>query len=279
MDPHKLIEEPLWQAYATAVIAAASWAGRRAVAKYARSAAKGPLRVLVPATVATAAVVVWWKLDWPNLPLFVIFSLAVVLAFAAAELAAFWRAGLEGADPAIRKGLNYKKALSLCHNELCLLGIGAAKLTAQPNFRAALKRCAEIEGGNIRFLLTRPENAFLQEAARQAGERVDEYQQRVEDSLRTLARIHLDEGVKMEVRFYTDPAFIPLFRLMFIDDRLCLVSYNAFGHGDGSGLPQIRVSRRTDAQKHVSFYYPYRLYFETLWKRAEPWEPSKILKR
>ena len=79
--------------------------------------------------------------------------------------------------------------------------------------------------------------------------------------------------------FYTDAAFIPLFRLMFVDDRLCLVSYNAFGHGDGSALPQIRVGRRTDAQAHASFYYPFRRYFETLWDRAETWQPNEILKR
>lgn len=279
MDLQKLVEDPLWQGYSGAVLWVVSLAGKWALGKFTRSAAAGHLRVLLPAVVAYLAVALYWGLGWPRPDHFALVALAVVLGFSIAELIPFWRTGLQGADVSIKKGLNYEKALGLCQNELCFLGIGAAKLTSQPNFRETIKRCARLEGGNLRFLLATPGSEFLQDAARQADERLDSYQLRVEDSLRTLARAFVDEGVRLEVRFYPDSAFIPLFRLMFIDDRLCLASYNAFGHGDGSDLPQIRVARKPDAQAHASFYYPFRRYFDALWQQAEPWRPEEFLKR
>jgi hypothetical protein len=275
VKPSDLLESPVRELGVAAAQAVVSWASQRALAAFTRSASAGYLRVAVPGGFAVAAVAAYVALGWPHPEWFAFTSLAVVLAFAVIELSSFWRAGIQGADAAVAKGLDYGKSLDLCHNELWLLGTGAAKLTREVNFEPALRRCSRLEGGTIRFLLARPGSEFLGDAAQQAKEPRDSYQDRVSESLRKLARFKRD-GVNLEVRFYPEKKFIPLFRLMFIDNRLCLASYNAHGHGDGSELPQLRVARNV-ARDYASFYDPFRRYFEALWKSATPWSPEEFL--
>jgi len=271
----ELIWEPLRAVLGAVAVWAASAASRWVLAKFTRSAAVGYLRIVVPGSISVIAALAYWRAGWPRPEVFALFAALIVLAFAVWELTSFWRAGLQGADPSIAKGLDYAKSLDLCHNELWLLGTGAAKLTREvKHLEPALRRCSRIEGGTIRFLLARPGSEFLGSAARQAGEPHDRYRQRVGESLRVLARL-LRDGVNLEVRFYPAEAFVPLFRLIFIDNRLCLASYNVFGHGDGSELPQIRVARN-DARNYASFYDPFRRYFLALWNSADPWNPEEF---
>jgi hypothetical protein len=277
VNPNELITESVKGLGGIAAEAVASLVGRRALAAFTRSASNGYLRVLVPAVLAVAAVVAYVALGWPHPEWFALLSLCIVLAFAVFELSAFWRAGVQGADATIAKGLDYGKSLGLCHNELWLLGTGASKLTKEKNFEAALRRCSRLdEDGRIRFLVARPGSAFLGDAAKQAKVPHESYQETVGESLRVLALLQRD-GVNLEVRFYPAEKFIPLFRLMFIDNRLCLASYNAYGHGDGSEFPQLRVARN-EGRDYASFYDPFRRYFEALWESATPWSPEELLK-
>jgi hypothetical protein len=62
---------------------------------------------------------------------------------------------------------------------------------------------------------------------------------------------------------------------MFIDDALCLVSYNVYGQGDGSQFPQLHVMSRSEVTR--SFYYAFQNYYEQLWKSAEEWNFESYL--
>src|SRR5207249_2998478 len=131
------------------------------------------------------------------------------------ELNQFWRIGLVGADPEVKCGIDYARALGLCSNSLDFLGIGASKLTEKkPAFENAISRCDRSDKP-IRFLLSSPENARLQRIARSAGQDPTAYQKRVRDSLREIADLRTRREKNIRVRFYKE---IPAFRLMFIDD-------------------------------------------------------------
>ena len=58
----------------------------------------------------------------------------------------------------------------------------------------------------------------------------------VKESLRFIASLRDREQKNITVRFYQQ---FPAFRLMFIDDAICLMSYYIMGKGDGSKLPPI----------------------------------------
>lgn len=203
---------------------------------------------------------IWW---W--IPIFSVWCLAVAIYL--------WRqrtrlrgVGVVGADLEIRKGINYKRSLSLCHNTLRFLGIGAAKLTKEDEFEKAIRRCRPEQP--IKFLLCEPTHDILIEAAKRFGKDRDEYKDIVTNSLRKIAQLK-ERYSNIEVRFYST---FQIFRLMFIDDSICLVSYNVMGQGDGSQLPQLHILRAPQSQQDVnSFYYTLERYFDILWDLAKPW--------
>src|SRR5438445_6738292 len=101
------------------------------------------------------------------------------------EVAHLLQVGIHGADVQASKGINPERALALCTNELDFLGTGAWKLTREPGFESAVRRCQRADRP-VRFLLLDPRagEKLLGEAAQRAGFDRDEYRNRVRESLR-----------------------------------------------------------------------------------------------
>jgi len=200
------------------------------------------------------------------LPIFGVWSLANVF-YLWQERDTFRTVGVMGVDKQIKRGIDYGKSLRLCQNELSFLGIGAAKLTGEPEFEKAVSRCRQEKA--IKLLLCKPTHDLLVEAAKRYGRSDEEYQKRVKDSLRIIARLK-ERFPNIEVKFYSD---FQILRLMFVDDSLCLISYNVMGEGDGSQLPQLHISKLAQTQRiENSFYYPLEIYFNQIWKSSETWD-------
>jgi Domain of unknown function (DUF5919) len=181
----------------------------------------------------------------------------------------FWRIGLVGADFETRTGIDYLKALKLCSNSLNFLGIGAAKLTQhQDAFTQAIDRC-DRPGNPIRFLLCNPASSSLEKIARKAGKGDNDYKDRVRNSLQVIADLRNNRAKNIEVRFYKQ---FPTFRLMFIDDDLCLTSHYILGKDAGDQLPQLHIVRGSGVRDINSLYYGFRSYFDDIWEEAEPWD-------
>ena len=191
------------------------------------------------------------------------------------ELDQFWSLGLVGADKEVRSGINYERALRMCSSSLDFLGIGAGKLRAnQPTFEAALDRCNRPDRP-IRFLLCRPTDAELRKIAKSAGHDAGTYQRGVIESLRALSHLRNDRERNIKVRLYD--AF-PVFRLMFINDRICLVSHYVLGKGgDGSEAPQLHIVKANTARDVESLYFAFQSYFERIWDESEEWDFNKYL--
>jgi hypothetical protein len=100
------------------------------------------------------------------------------------------------------------------------------------------------------------------------------YQKRVENSLRTIASLQKDRAWNVQVRFYRE---IPRFRLMFIDDSLCLASHYVFGKGSGADMPQLHVVKLQGSQDVDSLYYAFSAYFDQFWVEAQPWDFNEYL--
>jgi hypothetical protein len=183
------------------------------------------------------------------------------------ELRRFWRVGVQGADIQTRQGIDYDASLRLVTNELSFMGTGAHKLTRSKEFEGALGRCRPDE--TIRLLLRRPGDDVLAAAERRAGEPPGSYSDQVVSSLRLLAVLH-NSFPNLEVRFYEDEA---IFRIMLIDARYALVSYNVYGQGDGSDLPQLHLAAAADRHSvKESFYHAFDLYFTKVWNSGVTWD-------
>ena len=207
------------------------------------------------------------------LPVYLVWSFSLVYYFWNRRQE-FRTVGIKGADKEVRHGIDYKRSLKLCNNRLKFLGIGASKLTEQKEFEEAIRRCAPDQP--IKFLLCKPTHDCLVEAAKRFGVDRDKYKNRVISSLRVITDLKTNYK-NIEVRFYPR---IQLFRIMLIDDSLCLFSYNVMGQGDGSQLPQLHISKSSQLQREGNtFYYPFERYFDELWDdpATEEWNFSKYL--
>ena len=191
------------------------------------------------------------------------------------ELNVLWKLGILGADRAIAKGINYQKALKMCTDSFDFLGIGASKLVGvRDDFRLAVARCNR-DDRPLRFLLCPPDHPNLLLVARRAGRPEAEYQATVKKSLSELRYLKKEKNFNIEIRFYSD---LPLFRLMFINDNLCLASHYILGEGDGSQLPQLHILKRPIGKRDIdSIYYPLNRYFKKMWDEGVIWDFEKYI--
>ena len=203
-------------------------------------------------------------------PIFLIVTSAIISWIIYRELNQFWCLGVVGADRETRLGINHEKALNLCTSSMDFLGIGGGKLRAyQSAFEAAIDRCSRPDR-SIRFLLCRPNNEGLKRIAQSAGRDELSYQKVVQESLRMIAHLKNERAKNIQVRLYQD---FPVFRLMFINDAICLASHYVLGKGgDGSEAPQLHIVKASKSRDVESLYYAFSSYYERLWQESEIWD-------
>jgi hypothetical protein len=203
-------------------------------------------------------------------PIFALLTSAVLFR----DLWQFWRFGLVGVDEQMQTGIDHKKSLDLCQSSFRFLGIGASKLTTEVDaFEAAIDRCDHPHEAT-QFLLSRPDAEGLERIAHMAKRDRAEYQNAVQASLRVIAKLKRERKKNIEVRFYDD---FPAFRLMFMNDNICLVSYYVLGKGSGGDLPQLHIIRTASAGDKSSLYYAFEYYFNSIWSAAEKWDFERYL--
>lgn len=245
---------------------------RLAPSLYRKSPRLRPLALLSVAIVWLLANLAYLSSTLGAYPIFFLSTSLIVGYMIGDELYRYWSVGIIGADPKLEDGLSYKGSLALCQRSLDFLGVGAAKLTrVQPEFEQALSRCNSAVRP-IRFLLCDPDNDRLEIFARQAGDRAGEYRRRIIESLRVLADLRNRKAINLEVRFYSSTT-MPFFRLMFIDEFLCLASHYEFGRGEGAQLPQVHIRRASPGRPEAtSLYYVFDKYFKDLWESSMRWD-------
>lgn len=193
-------------------------------------------------------------------------------SFALLVLAGFWKlqqfekAGIYAAyQKTTTDGIDFETALTLVHSKLDFLGIGADKLTRSAKFEQALLRVSRA-GSPVRLLLSPPDNPILKAVANRAELNPNLYQRRVRESLARIAKLRIDMKFNIEVRFYaaTSEKDYQQFRLMFIDERICLASHTVWDKSDGADVPQIVLVARPE-ERTRQFISAFSDHFERVW--------------
>lgn len=181
-------------------------------------------------------------------------------------------AGIVGLDSHIFKGINYKKSLELCKNDLYFLGVGAAKLNEHPNELENAIRKSSSPANPVRFLLCDPSSPMLASFAARAGVNADEYSKKVEQSIKSLIALRDEKSLNIEIKLYNARAehMMPKFRLMFINGDVCLMSYTIFGEGVEKNLPQYWIRQWQGRGDKSTLYYALNMYYEQLWTSSKP---------
>lgn len=173
--------------------------------------------------------------------------------------------GITNAFETTRQGISAENSLKQVKRDFVFLGIGAKKLTDSSEFEVMLRRC-KAAGGNVKFLLSSPDNEALEEMARQNGRNDFSYRSRVRESIREIFTRGTASGVNFEVRIYSlkQKISLPQFRLAFIDKKLCIFSQLRWTEAEGLDNPQL-ILRANENSAASSLYQGYSDYFDYLW--------------
>ncbi len=203
-----------------------------------------------------SAIAIWWLLD----------------GFRVAQISA--------AFPKTKSGISYSESLKLVHNSLDFMGIGAAKLTSDPEFSKALERCAGVGATTttVRLLLASPDHPVISRSEKTNNALNDEYKTNVNNSLGKIALLVKSKALKVEVRHYNATLVkdYPQFRLMFIDGEICIFSWNVWDHSKGENNPQLVLRKGHRQYEQSSLYKSYHKYFTDLWESGTPIDLGNI---
>jgi hypothetical protein len=179
------------------------------------------------------------------------------------------KVGIANAFDKTSDGISAERSLSLVKTDLDFLGIGAKKLVDSPSFDKMLDRSAANKG-RLRFLLSHPDNNALGQLARTNGKQDLAYQGRVRESVRELYHKAGKSTADIEIRVYslTHKVALPHFRLLFIDQTLCVFSQIVWNAAEGLDNPQMIV-KKTSTNPESSFYHGYASFFEDLWNAPD----------
>lgn len=181
--------------------------------------------------------------------------------------------GISSADGVIEAGLDYRGALEKVGKGLDFLGIGASKLTAQ---KIPFTRAIELLGqnqGKARILLCDPREAAIETLEKRAGAHLGSFKANVKQSFTLLEQLHCRFPDTLEIRLYKTPnnQNLPPFRLMFINEDLCLVSQTVLGADkEGRLLPQIHLNNHPFSGMAPTFYQAFGSLFTQIWENASP---------
>jgi len=177
--------------------------------------------------------------------------------------------GILNVHSSTSKGVSAERSLKLVNKSIAFLGIGAKKLTETKEFDLALRRCKKA-GGQVRFLLSDPQNEGLSRLAKGNERSSSSYKSRVRESISEIVHKAEVSGVSCAIKLYRidNEISLPRFRLMFIDDRVCLFSNVIWNDREGLDNPQM-ILRHRDRNAEANLYLFYRGIFEDLWNSAD----------
>ncbi len=199
------------------------------------------------------------------------FMVLIIFAFAGFLILVWWilkdlsGVGITSAFQTTAQGISASESLKQVNRDLAFLGIGAKKLTDTPEFEEMIRRC-KAAGGQLKFLLSSPDNPALETMAQRNNRNDLAYRSRVKESIREIVTRANACGVNCEIRLYEldQEIALPHFRLMFIDQKLCIFSQLLWSVNEGLDNPQL-ILRPNVNHADSSLYQGYRRYFDDLW--------------
>ena len=117
------------------------------------------------------------------------------------------------------------------------------------------------------MLLSPPDHPLLEILAKRNNVDTTSYSKNVKESLRRIARVKADRELNIQVRFYPleEEKDWQIFRLMFLNNKVCLWSWTVWGLHLGEENPQV-ILVNTDKISQTSAFNAFHDYFKRLWE-------------
>lgn len=116
------------------------------------------------------------------------------------------------------------------------------------------------------MLLSPPDHPLLEMLAKRNRVDPNEYSKNVRESLRRIAKVKADRALDIQVRFYPlqEDKDLQIFRLMFLNNAICLWSWTVWGPHLGNDNPQVVLLNLKESSQ-TGAYSAFHDYFKRLW--------------
>lgn len=176
--------------------------------------------------------------------------------------------GIVKIDCGAETGISFSQSMQLCQQSFRFLGVGAAKLTEKDEiFRSMVSRCVKNGNNTPKLLLCDLQSPVISKLEGLASVPNHRFSGKIKKSYSAISSIEKEMGTKLDIKKYyaKDYDHMPLFRLMFIDEKYCLVAGGYYGQDDhGIAIPQLFLSRNIHPALYGAFDRYYKQFSETL---------------
>lgn len=185
-----------------------------------------------------------------------------------------YAAGILKVDFGAKTGITFKQSLKYCRHSFRFLGVGASKLTEdEEEFSSMVRRCIQ-HGQPPQLMLCDPSSPVIEKLEGIAQATRSKFASKVRKSYTAIHNIEQEISHRLDVRQYhaRDYGELPFFRLLFIDNDLCLASGGLYGNLDhGVTIPQILITKRKNPGLYTALerYYNDRLQHSSAYSRPE----------
>ncbi len=189
--------------------------------------------------------------------------------------------GITGIDKTAEDGLTPKKSLDMITTNLSFFGVGANKLTKEEDaFASAISR-VNSRRNKVRLILCHPNNKSIKEIALRSKKSEDAYRKNIISSLKIISRLVNEHKYRIEVRFYKcdNCDKMPIFRIMLINDRHCVLSYYQFSSTHkGEKMTQLHLQKQ-DSDDYFGLYSAFEEFFNEEWDKLEndKWDSKEFI--
>lgn len=166
--------------------------------------------------------------------------------------------GIKRIEKNISNGTNTEKLLSLTNDSFFLSGRGGSRFIEAQNFQEALSRTNRRTP--VRFLILKPESPAPEMLSDERSVNSSHISDIVSATLKSFEEFK-SKGFNIEARSYDNPSYIPIFRIVCIDDKELYVSYYQ-RRETGKNSFQLVLQ---DSKNSNNLYVAFREHFESLW--------------
>lgn len=171
--------------------------------------------------------------------------------------------GIKKIETNISTETNTEKLLSLVKNNFYMMGRGGSRFIEAQNLESTLTRVDR--RSPVKFLLLKPDTSAPTELARERGVEDNHISNIISATIKTLEKLK-ERRFNIEYRFYNNPSYTPIFRVVIIDDREAYISYYPRRE---TGKNSFQLVLYNNPQNTNNLFTAFKAYFETMWEIAK----------
>lgn len=191
----------------------------------------------------------------------VMLLLIAVLAFY--RLYCLRNIGVSKIDENISEGHTTEKILATAKSSVSMMGRGASRFLEAKNITETLIRLDKRTP--VRFLLLHPKSEASKVLSQDRQIRDTHISGIIVQSLKTIKKLK-GEGYNIEVRFYREPKYVPIFRVVLVDNDTAYVSFYPRGE-TGKNALQI-ILKKQGSLENNNLYIAFSEFYESMWAVA-----------